>query len=385
MDSSAMRKVCVLTSVHPASDVRIFYKECKSLVQAGYDVTLIVPHERDEVIDGVRIKALSKPKGRIARMTHTAWQVYRVAVRLNADVYHFHDPELIPVGLLLKAKGKKVVYDVHEHYKQHILSKYYIPSFLRRLLAESFDLFESFSSRFFDGVIVVDKVTQAKFSGITVLVHNYPYLPGNIGEFKRDESRFTIVYAGNLSKDQGLFKVIKAMEYVEGPARLLLIGKYVREAERKAAEAIKGYEKVDWLGYKLWPEALKIIGASHLGLVLFQPVSTYLYNGENIVKLFEYMMFGLPVVASDFPNLADIIKNESCGVVVNPTDPMAIARAINTLMKAPDLLKQMGENGKKAVAEKYKWELASKNLLQLYGSILDKESRGLYHHVHIRD
>src|SRR6516164_7076964 len=97
-----VRRVVHLTSVHPPFDVRIFQKECKSIVRAGYDVTLIASHDRDETRDGIRLKAIPKQSGRFSRMTRGVWSAYREAVRQNADLYHFHDPELIPAGLLLQ-------------------------------------------------------------------------------------------------------------------------------------------------------------------------------------------------------------------------------------------------------------------------------------------
>jgi len=91
-------KVCILTSVHPPFDVRIFHKEAKSLVKAGYDVTLIAQHDKEEVVDGIKIVNLQKPRNRIERMTKTVWSAYRKAVQVDAVIYHFHDPELIPIA-----------------------------------------------------------------------------------------------------------------------------------------------------------------------------------------------------------------------------------------------------------------------------------------------
>ena len=91
-----------LTSVHSPFDTRIFFKECLSLVEAGYQVTLIAPHTHDETVQGVRILALPSSSNRMSRMTLRVWRVYQLAKKLNADLYHFHDPELIPLGMLLK-------------------------------------------------------------------------------------------------------------------------------------------------------------------------------------------------------------------------------------------------------------------------------------------
>jgi glycosyltransferase involved in cell wall biosynthesis len=362
-------KVCILTSAHPAFNVRIFEKQAKTLVGAGYDVTVIVPHEKDEFVDGVQVKAVAKPLGRVVRMTQTPWQIYQEAIRLKADIYHFHDPELIPVGLLLKLRGKRVIYDVHEYNKRKILSKHYIPAVMRKPIAIAFDCFESLASRFYDGVVVTDKITEKKFNGNAIRVENFPYPAAKRPEVKKTSGCFNLVYLGVLTENRGLFKMVSAMEFMQESTKLLLVGPY-GSIDRKKAQGIKGYEKVEWFGYKPWPEALKIAARSDVGLALFQPVPAYLYAGENTVKLFEYMLFGLPIIASNFPSLKEIIEKEKCGVVVDPVDPKAIAEAIIRLMKAPDLMREMGQNGIKAVAEKYNWVRASENLLELYANVL---------------
>src|SRR6476469_5707469 len=137
-----MKRVHVvqLTSVHFADDLRII-KECRSLAGAGYQVTLIAPHPSDEITGGVQIRGVPVVEGRLRRMTLTVWRTYREAVRQRADIYHFHDPELIPVGLLLKARGKKVVYDAHEAYPQKILCKSWIPIKLRPVVSRLFAVF----------------------------------------------------------------------------------------------------------------------------------------------------------------------------------------------------------------------------------------------------
>src|SRR3981081_3426083 len=107
-------KIVHLTSVHPAFDIRVFHKECKSLARSGKHVVLIAPHQRDEVVDSVEVKGIQPSGEPLVRMTRTAWSLYREALRQDGDVYHFHDPELIPLGLLLAARGTIVVYAMHE-------------------------------------------------------------------------------------------------------------------------------------------------------------------------------------------------------------------------------------------------------------------------------
>ena len=122
-----VRKVAHLTTVHTPFDVRIFHKECKSLSRAGYDVTLIVCHDKDEIREGIRIRGLPKSRGRLSRIMQGTWSMYREAVRQDADLYHFHDPELLLVGLLLRMRGKMVVYDAHEDVAADMAAKHYVP------------------------------------------------------------------------------------------------------------------------------------------------------------------------------------------------------------------------------------------------------------------
>ena len=136
--TSEPHKVCVMTSVHSAVDVRIFRKECVSLARAGFKVTLVAPWNRDERIDGVDIKAIPSTSRRLLRLIRTVWQLLREAKHVDAEIYHFHDPELIPVGLLLLRRGKTVIYDIHEDVPLDILSKHYLPGWSRRPLSSAF-------------------------------------------------------------------------------------------------------------------------------------------------------------------------------------------------------------------------------------------------------
>src|SRR5664280_1729700 len=158
-----MIKVCILTTVHSPFDIRIFQKEAKSLVKAKYDVTIIAQHDKEEIIDGVNIINLQKPRNRITRMTKTVLSAYRKALQIDADIYHFHDPELIPIGLLLKKRGKHVIYDVHEDYYEDIKLKRWLPDYFRTLVAVIFKKYELFASRKFDAIITATEMIEKKF------------------------------------------------------------------------------------------------------------------------------------------------------------------------------------------------------------------------------
>lgn len=364
--------VVQLTSVHSAYDVRIL-KECRSLADAGYQVTLIAPHSCDEITGGVQIRGVSTVKGRFRRMTRTVWRIYREAVRQRADIYHFHDPELIPVGLLLKARGKKVIYDAHEAYPQKILCKSWIPARLRPLVSRLFAAVERIASVSLDHVIVADRWTAAALPGCHVtVVANYPVLASMQGmrfQGKSVPDKHSLIYAGGLEDDRGLqvmFEIARLL--LDRDVELHLLGDFEKpEDERR----IRELRNVRYFGFQPLETVYDRMRSADIGLVLLQPVPAYLYAGENAIKLFEYMFCGLPVIASNFPNLRQIIKDTRCGLCVDPKRPDQAARAILHLLRRPKLREQLGKNGRNAVLKLYNWEAEEKKLLNLYRNLID--------------
>src|SRR5438045_6130141 len=126
-------RIVHVTSAHPPFDVRIFRKMCRSLASAGADVTLIAPGATDVVLDGVRMVGLRPARTRIGRMLGTVWGAFREALRRPAEVYHFHDPELLPACQLLRLMGRCVVFDMHEFLPGALRHKPWIPRPLRGL------------------------------------------------------------------------------------------------------------------------------------------------------------------------------------------------------------------------------------------------------------
>ena len=216
-------KVVHLTSVHGAYDPRIFCRECKSLAGAQYEVVLVACHDADEFIDGVRIKAVPRINHRLGRITCTVWRVYREAVRQGAAVYHFHDPELIPVGLALRAHGKKVVYDIHENLPKDILTKYYLPQWLRRPVAWLAERAENRACRCFSALAVTTPAIADRvrtFNPNTVVICNFPVAEDFVSpaEIIWSERDFAVAYVGLIDSRRGIWEMVEAMSLL--PDRL---------------------------------------------------------------------------------------------------------------------------------------------------------------------
>ena len=149
-------KVCHISTVHTAFDGRIFHKECVSLAEAGYSVSLVVTHEKDEVVNGVNIVALNPSKGRLYRFFIKSWLAFFKALRTKSKVYHIHDPELMIIGLMFRLLGNKVVFDSHENVSHQIETKEWLGSkFIRSIVKGVYIVLERFFILFFHRVISV--------------------------------------------------------------------------------------------------------------------------------------------------------------------------------------------------------------------------------------
>lgn len=368
----SINRVCQITTAHRALDDRIFYKECMALANAGYAVTLIGNHNKNEIVNGVEILSLPKPKNRFHRMFWLVFKVLFLALKQKADIYHFHDPELLPVGILLKLfSGRRIIYDVHEDYEQKILSKEWIRKEIRKPISILFGFLEKLSSLFFDYIITADSHTRMKFNNSkSQVIANFVPLTfaDNIMRYEKDNNTFKVIYAGGISEDRGIYVMIEAMEYLKDKnIELHILGEV---NDHNIMKLLDASGRIKYYGYLPWIEVSKHLINADIGLILLQPVPAYLYcPSENIIKLFEYMIVGLPVIISDFPRLKKLISDINCGIAVNPTDPEKIAEAIEYLYINPDIRKQMGENGRKAVYERYNWEKESDKLVKIYRNL----------------
>jgi glycosyltransferase involved in cell wall biosynthesis len=366
-------KIVHFSTVHAAFDVRIFQRQCRTLARAGHDVTFIVTHDRDEVVEGVQIRALTKPRNRRQRMTQAVWTVFRKALAEKADLYHFHDPELIPVGVLLRCCGKRVIYDAHEDVPKDILMKTYLSMGVRRVLSPLAYVVEKIGALFFSGVVTATPSIARHFPPRkTTVVQNFP----RNGELDvpdplpYDSRPPLVVYPGGLSAERGTLEMIEAVGVVARSmeARLELAGPFQPASFLEAAKKLPAWQQVTYLGTQPRPVVAQMLSRARIGLVVYHPGPNHDDAQPN--KLFEYMAAGIPLVASHFPLWRSIVESTGCGLLACPTNPQEIADAIRWLLEHPEEARLMGERGREAVRTRFNWEAEGDKLLRLYARLV---------------
>lgn len=369
-----MLRICHLTSVHSRYDPRIFHKECTSLANAGYDVTLLVADGKpNEVRNGVKIMSINfRPKNRIDRILHSGAKLLDKALEIDAEIYHLHDPELLPLGKKLKKRGKRVIFDSHENVVEDIAEKQWIPVLLRRLISKFYSVYADRVLKKFDGIIGVTPVLVDKLREINrsvAMITNYPITHDTVE--KHVGVKYinpTIVFAGGIKEDWCHENILNAISEIN--VRYVIMGpsedKYLDRLSNNVS-----WSKVRYLGVVPPETVKKQLKNSHIGVA----ISKYLRNTSGKIgtlgntKLFEVMMAGLPVICTNFILWQQIIDKYHCGITVNPENIDEITNAVHYLLEHPQEAKQMGENGRKGVEEEFNWSTQEKVLLEFYKRI----------------
>lgn len=345
---------------------------CRSL-SAVYSVSLVVADGLgDEHKDDVNIHDVgSKQGGRFKRMTSTVRKVLAKARFLDGELYHLHDPELMPVGVKLMRQGKKVIFDAHEDLPKQLRTKPYLNEFSRTILSQAASVYETWASSKFSAVVAATPAITEKFAAINQIsetINNYPIL-GELSRSNGDETRSReVTYVGGMSRIRGIGYVVDAMGFTTD-VTLNLIGNFGDAAFEREVKQKHAFSRINQLGFLERSEVREVLGRSCAGTVTFLASPNHIDAQPN--KMFEYMSAGLPIITSDFPLWREIVEGNKCGICVEPTDTAAIGAAIQYIVDNPNEAREMGQRGRRAVVEKYNWSNEEMRLLALYKQVLE--------------
>jgi len=397
------KKVVHLTTVHHPYDPRIYHKECQSLKKAGFDVTLIAQPAEDEgqkeplpaqtsshavesentatgtaqiktnSAQEVRYLPIQKHTSRIKRMLFGSLELYQKAKAEEADVYHFHDPELLPVGWLLKKSGNTVIYDIHEDYVTSMMQKDYMAYPIRKLAAFIYKQLEKFFTKDME-LCLAEKYYQEMYPD-GVLVLNYPMVNEKFINRSRDDAPIEnkLLYTGNVSDVRGA-QIHAKLPTIDETISVHFVGKCPGDlAEEMKQIAGDEADRLQFEGIDRFVEK-EVIEQRYLernwlaGIALFPPTAHYMK--KELTKFFEYMNAGLPIICSDFPVWKNFVETYQCGIAVDPYDEHAIRQAISYLRNNPERAREMGKNGKEAVTQELNWQSQEEILITWYNTLL---------------
>jgi len=364
-----MPRIAHLTTVHRRTDTRIFQKECRALAAlTHHEIYLFVADgEGGATVSGVNIVDVGKSSSRIKRFMVAGPRMVRAALKHRIDVVHFHDPELIFIGLFLRLVGIKAIYDVHEDVPRDLLIKEYLPHWLRPMLSVTAEGVERCAAFFLTGIVAATPHIASRFPAPkTVVVYNYPLRAEfpEVASVPYEDRPNHVCYVGTISEARGILQLVASMEHVTESAQLVVGGSFNTEELEARAKSLAGWASVSYIGWVTRENLAQVLGEARAGIVTLLPTQTHLDSYP--VKLFEYMAAGIPLIASDFPLWRDILAGIDCARFVDPESPKEIAAAISWMLNHPDEAAQMGLRGKEAILRSLNWDAEAEHLRQFY-------------------
>ncbi|MFY0685227.1 MAG: glycosyltransferase [Balneola sp.] len=375
MGNKIIKKIVHISTVHSWRDPRIFDKECCSLADQNFDVTLITPDGINEKVRGVSVLQMSPfYKFRLLRSTISSYYIVKQALALNPHIIHFHDPEIIPAALFFKNKNVKFVYDIHEDYVTDIKQKKYVPFFLRNIIAFITRFFERRAHKSFT-TIIAEKYYGKIFPTAKEIL-NYPIIDWSKDIVPDRENATQVLYTGNITKDRGAMIHSDILMNVDRStvSGITMIGRCEKKLSQKMMNYIgkDNLDRLNIIGIDDFIEFDKIIdeykkGKWIAGLAIFP--KTPHYAEKHLTKFFEYMAAGLPIIYSNYEEWENLLKPLDVGISINPSDKDGISEAVRLLKTDQKLRKRMALNGRDAVLKKFNWKTEAEKLVFLYESI----------------
>lgn len=364
---------CFLTGLYSRTDSLMVVRQGKTLVEHGYDVSMILCDDRpNEIVNGINfISTHFQPKGRIDRFWNTYKKILPLALAADADIYQISDPELLSMVIPLKKKGKKVIFNMREFYPDMILHKAYIPYFLRSTISLLYEKMLQHYLPMYDSIMVVterikDVIEDKWHIPQIAVISNYPWIHRGFQLSFEDYCKRgdVLCYEGTIYVESRQENVFKALEDFPN-MKYVLAGKFD-----------EGYEHIKTLPY--WSHVNFINGFKIEDLPSILATASIAnafrdFFGKDgsmgVIKIFDAMEAGLPVLLADVPLYRELTNKYKCGLCVNPNDVQSIKSAISYLITHKQEAYEMGQNGRKAVLDKYCWDVQSVDYLRIIESI----------------
>ena len=370
-------KILMILSNPFIVDPRV-YKEAKTLVDAGHEVTVIVwdRHEEyrpEDIVDGIRIirihnEGIMKILPNDLLRNPLWWRkAYKKGLELyktgefRFDVVHCHDLDTLQAGVWLKKKLEiKLIYDAHE------IFGYMIARNMPKIVVKAAFWMEKRFVKHVDHIITAEDTYNDYFESlgcksITTILNCKDLITREYSPSKNDT--FTVVYIGVLNKSRFFPEAVEVIGEIDN-VKFVIAGKKENMYDEVKKLSSK-YDNIEFLGSIPYGEVIPYTMKADAVLCMVNPndVNNKIASAN---KQFEAMVCGKPIICTKDTRSGEITEKEKCGLVVDYSKE-GLREAIITLRDSPKLCEKMGRNGLKAAINKYNWENERKKLIELYG------------------
>jgi glycogen synthase len=362
-------------------------RAARTLGHAGYEVVLVAIkdgetdalEQRDGyVVKRVTLRSRRLPRGfglKYLRFIEGVWRTFSAAWHEDADIYDARDAyPLLAAYVAARLRGARLVYDSDELATGRNWAHASNPVF-----AWAMRRYEGFFAR-------RASVITSDFGRADVLekIHGIPRptvvlnVPEVLERVERDEDfrrsalgdrRFLLIYQGVVIANRGLPEMIEAMRDLP-ECRLAIVGNgslLDRLKHKVADERLEG--SVAFFDPVPFDVLMRYTAAADVGVIpLIGACLSYVTAAPN--KLFEYMMVGIALAATDLPDMARVVDETGCGVLIaDATDPTSIAEAVRRLIDDPALMSAAGEKGRAAALARYNWSVEAPKMLAVFDAL----------------
>jgi len=367
--------ICHIT-INPIVFERRILNQADSARDAGHKVMIVSLDPPDKGAETIQFEyevcPLKTPfhKGGVLKFLHFNWKVFRFLLDEHVEIIHCHDLWVLPAAVILSLLKKcPLIYDAHEFYSG-------LEVFNRNKIRKNIWMtIEYLAIPRVSVLITVSEplvdLYRKKYHYLkeSTVIRNLPkteQLPDK-REPLIDTPEPVILFQGHFRPGRGLFNLLEAFSQTEG-IHLVMIGGGELEEELKKIVKSKNLEKrVSFLGYIPTTDLIQTTARADLGIALFEPTSiNYTYALPN--KFFEYIMAGIPVMASNIDTLKDYIDSYKVGLTVDPSDVPGIRQTILDMIINKNKIIQWRENARKASTE-LNWESEARKMNQIYEKV----------------
>ena len=373
-----MKHICFISSAFGRDDSLMVIRQGHSLAASGFRVTYLVCDDQpDAFYKGIHYVSTGyKAKDKKDRLKNNPQIIKEKLAEIEADIYQISEPELLRLGFWLKRKGKKVIYNMREWYPGYY-SRKFRNNLMKKIVYSFAERYLKYAVKRLDAVVncLVDKSEYIRkhlpcklFEDVT----NYPLINHDFSlSFEEYCSRKPVVcYFGSIYTNSCQREILDAL--VAFPeVTYLLAGVFYNEEYKQKLMQKPAWKQVEFINGFKREELPSIINQAVIGNVVRDFSKTGSPNGSSaVIKIYETMEAGVPVILSKVPLYEKMVEKYHCGICINPQSVEDFKNAIAYLLTHKEEAYEMGQNGRKAVLEEYSWDSQYKKYLSVIEKLL---------------